>query len=94
MIPEDTVKYIADLARIHLNKDETKSFTKDLVSILDYINKLSKLEVSEIEPTSHVIPMQNVFREDKVQPSLKQKEALDVAVTSYKGFFKVIKVIE
>ena len=93
-ISEQQVKNIAHLSRIHLRDEEVQSLTKNLESILAYIAKLQKLNVDTIKPTSHVLSLQNVFREDTVKPSLNQKEALTIAVASHKGSFKVPQVIE
>ena len=94
MFSQDTVKYIAHLSRIHLNDDEIKRLGKNLEDILQYIDKLKKLDIRDIQPTSHVLPLKNVFREDKVRPSLLQKEVMDIAITPHEGSFKVPQVIE
>lgn len=94
MITEKDVRYIAALARIHLKDDEVNHLTQDLEAILGYIAKLNKLDVANVEPTSHVLPMKNVYRDDIIKPSLPQKEALRIAVEQAKGAFKVPKVIE
>ena len=94
MISEKDVKQIASLSRIHLSPEEIAAFTKDLGNILQYVNKLSQLKLDNVEPTSHVLALKNVYREDKVIPSLPQKEALKIAVEQHKGSFKVPKVIE
>ena len=64
MISEKDVKYIAHLARINLKDEEIKPLTKNLEDILTYIGKLEKLDTSKVEPTSHVLPLKNVYRED------------------------------
>ncbi len=94
MISEKDVKYAASLSRIHLSDEEAKPLTKDLEKILHYVEKLQKLDVSKVEPTSHVLPIKNVYREDKVRSSLSQEEALKIAVEKIKGSYKVPKVIE
>ena len=94
MISKDNVKYVADLARIHLREEEIEHLTTDLEKILQYINKLDTLDVGQIEPTSHVLPIKNVLREDKVRPSLTQEEVLKFSVEKKDGAFKVPKVIE
>ena len=94
MISKNTIKYVASLARISLEDREIENLTKDLGQILDYVKKLEKLDVSQVSATSHVLPINNVFRRDQVKPSLTQKEALNFAVSHYNGFFKVPKVIE
>ncbi len=94
MISEKDVKYIAHLSRIHLESQEALHLTKDLEGILHYIEKLQKLDTSRVQPTSHVMPLKNVLRDDIVKPSLKQGEAMKIAVSSHKGSFKVPQVIE
>ncbi len=94
MITPHDVKYIAGLARIHLREEEIGRLTGNLEDILRYIAKLEKLDVSGIEPTSHVLPLQNVFRKDEVKPSLTQEQALSIAVARQNGSFKVPLVIE
>ena len=91
--PKD-VEYIAHLARIQLESEEVSQLTKNLGDILHYITKLSSLDISKVEPTSHVLPLKNVYRDDIVKPSLPQKEALAIAPEQHNGFFKVPKVIE
>jgi len=94
MISEKDVQYVAGLARIHLKSEEAKRLTKDLEKILEYIAKLNTLDVKDVQPTSHVLPLKNVHREDAVRPSLTQAESLKISVEQREGFFKVPKVIE
>ena len=94
MISENDVKYVASLSRIHLKKEEIQHLTKDLERILEHINTLSKLNVDGVAPTSHAVALRNVYREDKVEGSFSNKQALSVSVESHNGFFKVPKVIE
>ncbi len=93
-ITKEDVQYIASLSRIHLQGDEVARLTKDLENILGYVHKLEKLDVRAVEPTSHVLPLANVYREDEVRPSLPQAEVMKVAAASHNGFFKVPKVIQ
>ena len=94
MLSKDIVRHIAHLARIHLEDHEVTPLTKDLESILHYVKKLEKLDVKNVKPTSHVLPLQNVFREDVVRPSLKQEDVMKISVSNHKGSFKVPQVIE
>jgi len=94
MISAHDVEYIAHLARIHLEQDEIESLTRDLESILFYINKLEKLATTKTEPTSHVLAFQNVSRADTVQPSLNHNELMNFAVSQKNGNFLVPMVIE
>lgn len=94
MITPKDVKYIANLSRIHLRDEEVAELTKSLENILHHIAILEKLDVSKVEPTSHVLPLKNVFREDQVKPSLTQEEAMKFAIEKHHGAYKVPKVIE
>ncbi len=94
MLSKDDVRYIGSLARIHLEENELDDLTRNLADILHYIEKLKTLDVKDIQPTSHVLPIKNVYREDKVLPSLPQEQALATAPNQHKGFFKVPQVIE
>jgi len=94
MITKQDVKYVADLSRIKLNEDELTRLSKQLVDILNYINKLNQLDVSRIEPMSHVLHLKNVFREDKLKPSLPIQEVINISKFKENNFFKVPIVIE
>ncbi len=94
MISEEDVKYVAALSRIHLKNDEVVSLKKDLEKIIGYVDKLGKLDVTNVPPTSHALPIQNVYREDEIKPSLPQEEVMKLAIEKKDGFFKVPKVIE
>ena len=94
MISEADVKYIASLSRIHLKETEIKDLTKSLESILHYVRLLEKLDVQKIPPTSHVLPLKNVYREDVVTASLPHSEVMKIAADKHEGSFKVPKVIE
>lgn len=85
MISKKEVKHIAKLARLYLDKKEEKKFQKELSSILDYVEKLKELDVSDVEPTSHSVALKNVVREDKVE-----KEDIEV-VKKIRGLFPKIK---
>jgi len=94
MIDKKTVHYVAALARLHVGEDKADRLSRDLADILRYVEKLNTLDVSEVKPTSHVLEVENVFREDVVLPSLSRDEALSFAVEKQDGHYKVPKVIE
>ncbi len=94
MINKDTVKYIANLSRLHVDEEEAQKLSKNLENILGYIQKLEKLDVTDVKPTSHVLPLENVFRKDEIKPSLSQDEALSISIAKLKGAFKVPQIIE
>ncbi len=94
MLSKEEVRYIAGLSRIHLQVDEVEYLTRNLAGILDYIDHLKKLDVSQVPPTSHVLPIKNVYRRDEVKPSFSVQNAVKISPHAYKGFFKVPQVIE
>jgi aspartyl-tRNA(Asn)/glutamyl-tRNA(Gln) amidotransferase subunit C len=90
----EEVKHVAKLARLALDEEEIELFRRQLSDILTYIGKLNELDTSNVVPTSHVIDLSNVFREDEVRPGLSQEEALAGAPEAADGFFRVPKIIE
>jgi aspartyl-tRNA(Asn)/glutamyl-tRNA(Gln) amidotransferase subunit C len=87
------VEYVASLARLEFSDKEKEKLTHELNEILKYVEKLNKLNTENVEPLAHVIELSNVFREDEVQPSIAQEEALKNAPSKNDNFFKVPKVI-
>ncbi|MDP2938992.1 MAG: Asp-tRNA(Asn)/Glu-tRNA(Gln) amidotransferase subunit GatC [Candidatus Omnitrophota bacterium] len=94
MITKKEVEYVAHLSRISLSEKELEHFTKQLEAILNYINKLKQLDLSKVMPTSHVLPLKNIYREDVLKKSLPVDEVMKIAVEKEKNHFKVPKVIE
>jgi aspartyl-tRNA(Asn)/glutamyl-tRNA(Gln) amidotransferase subunit C len=91
---EIDVKYVAHLARIALTPDEEKKLATQLGGILGYIEKLKELNVTNVEPTAHAVPMVNVTRADEVRPSLPHEDALRNAPGQANGLFIVPKIVE
>ena len=87
------VEYVANLAELELSQGEKIKFQKELDNIIKYIDQLKELNTENVPITSHVVPLQNVFREDRVLPSLPPDEALANAPKKKDGFLKVPKVI-
>ncbi len=87
------VEHIAELARLEFGEQEKQRLTHELNDILKYIEQLNKLDTSNVEPLSHVIELNNVFREDVVRPSISTDDALKNAPAKKDSFFKVPKVI-
>ncbi len=92
-ISKKDVEYLAGLAKLKLSEKEKSKFKKELDKIIKYIDQLKEVDTENIPPTSHVIAMENVLREDRVLPSLSQDEALANAPEKEDGYFKVPKVI-
>jgi aspartyl-tRNA(Asn)/glutamyl-tRNA(Gln) amidotransferase subunit C len=93
-ITTDQVIYVAKLAKLTISEDEKAKMTLQMEQILNYVEQLNKLDTSGIEPTSHAILLENVFRDDVETPSLPPEMALINAPGKENGFFKVPKVIE
>lgn len=93
-ITKKEVEHVARLARLELSEEEKEVFTKQLNSILTYMEKLNELDTSNVEPTSHILPIQNVFKEDEVRGSLPREKALSNAPDRTEEFYRVPKIIE
>jgi aspartyl-tRNA(Asn)/glutamyl-tRNA(Gln) amidotransferase subunit C len=88
------VKYVAHLARIALSPEEEQKIGAQLGNILEYIEKLKKLDVTDVQPTAHAVPLINVMRPDETRPSLSNDEALQNAPATANGLFLVPKIVE
>jgi aspartyl-tRNA(Asn)/glutamyl-tRNA(Gln) amidotransferase subunit C len=89
MIDRDQVLHVARLARLRLSDEEVERMPAELSQILDHIEKISELDLEGVEPTSHVIHVENVLRADEPRPSWPREEMLDSAPDSAEGGFRV-----
>ena len=95
IIDEKTVKHVALLSRLSLDEKELQAYSKQLASILSYINKLNEIDTREVPPTSHPLStLKNVFRKDILKKSLETTEVLKNAPSRDGDLFKVPQVIE
>lgn len=88
------IAHTALLARLKLTDNEKELFTRQVGSIIAYVNKLNELDTTGIEPTAHVLTLRNVFREDTIAASLQKDRALQNAPDKEDNFFRVPKIIE
>lgn len=88
------IEKISRLARIQLSEEEKTIFGNQLEQILIYMEQLNQLDTTGIEPTSHAIPIYNVFREDEVKASFSREDILDISPEHEDGYFKVPRIIE
>ncbi|GAB2670943.1 Asp-tRNA(Asn)/Glu-tRNA(Gln) amidotransferase subunit GatC [Paenibacillus thermoaerophilus] len=88
------VEHVAKLARLKLSDQEKEQFTVQLNAILKYAEKLNELDTEGVPPTSHVIPIANVMREDVVRESLPLDKVMRNAPEEEDGQFKVPAVLE
>ncbi|MGD0916152.1 MAG: Asp-tRNA(Asn)/Glu-tRNA(Gln) amidotransferase subunit GatC [Thermodesulfobacteriota bacterium] len=88
------IEKVAKLARLELSEEEKEMFGNHLDQILAHMEQLNRLDTTGVEPTFHVVSIENVFREDEMRPSCKQEEVLSIAPDEEDGYFKVPRIIE
>ncbi len=88
------VRYTAGLARLTLSEEEISKFQAQLSQVLEYVDKLKAVDVSQVEATAYANPVFNVVREDEPRDWFSPKEALSNAPRQANGLFSVPKVIE
>ena len=92
--PKIDIEQVAELARLNLKPQEREKLSKDLEAILAYVDQLQEPNTEKVEPTSHVLPIENVFRKDFTKPSQICGRVIEHAPKREGKFFKVPKVIE
>ena len=93
VISDETIDYVGILAKLELSDEEKEKAKKDMEEMLDYIDKLNGLDTSDVEPMSHVFPVNNVFREDVVTNGDGTKQTLANAPEKKDDSFVVPKTI-
>ncbi len=89
-----SIEHLAQLARLSVSDNEKTLFANQIDSILSYMDKLNELYTGNVEPTSHVISLSNVVREDLPKDSLEREDALMNAPDRTDKFYRVPKIIE
>ena len=93
-LTKEEVKHVANLARLAITEEEAEKFADQLGKITDFAEQLNELDTTNVEPTSHVLPLVNVLREDvakqglpreKVMLNVKEQEAGQIKVPSIMG---------
>jgi aspartyl-tRNA(Asn)/glutamyl-tRNA(Gln) amidotransferase subunit C len=92
-ISRDEVAHLAKLARLAVTDDELDVFAGQLDQILDSVAKVSEVAAADVPPTSHAVPLTNVFRQDVVVPGLTQQQALAGAPSAEDGRFRVPRIL-
>ena len=88
-VTSEQVEHVANLARLEVSQDEVNEFTQSLEDILNFAWQLDEANTENVEPTFHVLDLQNVLREDKSESGIPQEEALKNAKETEAGQFKV-----
>lgn len=89
IISDETIEYVGILAKLELSEEEKEQAKSDMGRMLDYIDKLGELDTADVEPMSHVFPVQNVFREDVVTNGDEKEQLLSNAIQEKDGMFVV-----
>ncbi|MEX5284486.1 Asp-tRNA(Asn)/Glu-tRNA(Gln) amidotransferase subunit GatC [Selenomonas sputigena] len=85
---------VAVLSRLSIAEGETEKYLGQIDAFLQYVENLEGVDTENVQPTTYALPMQNVFREDEIKPSLEREEALSNAPLADDGYFKVPKILE
>ncbi len=93
-MPDFDIAYVAHLARLELTDAEKAKLSKQLAGILKYVDKLSEVDVTGVEPTAHAIPLTNVLRPDEPRPSIERERILKNAPETTRDLFIVPKIVE
>ncbi len=93
-ITEQDVEYVAKLSRLGLSADEKKMFVPQLDQILGYVDKLNELDTTQVEPMTHAMDRQNVYRNDEPAASIDRETVLDLAPQKDAQYYLVPKIIE
>ncbi|WJI25693.1 Asp-tRNA(Asn)/Glu-tRNA(Gln) amidotransferase subunit GatC [Thermosynechococcus sp. QKsg1] len=93
VITAEDVRKVAHLARLALEESEIEALTQQLDSILDYVNQLSELDVTDIPPTTRAIEVSNVTRPDVLEPWPNREDLLAIAPDREDDFFRVPKIM-
>lgn len=93
-ISDETIEYVGILAKLELSGEEKEQAKLDMGRMLDYIDKLGELDTTDVEPMSHVFPVENVFREDVVTNGDKRERLLSNAPQEKDGMFVVPRTFE
>ena len=92
MISKKEVQHIAKLARLGISKKEEEEVQKELSSILGYVDRLKKVNVAKIKPTSHPLKIENVMRQDEAKK--KKQKLVDLAPETKNGYIKVKSILK
>lgn len=93
MITKKDVDHVALLARLELTGEEKEMYTRQLKDILGYFQQLERLDTGDVQPTAHVLPIKNVYREDWAGQHLSREEVLANGPELEEGCFKVPKIV-
>jgi aspartyl-tRNA(Asn)/glutamyl-tRNA(Gln) amidotransferase subunit C len=89
VIDREQVLHVARLARLRLSEEEVERMASELSGILDHVDRISELDLDGVEPTSHVVALENVLRADEPRPSWPRERMLESAPDPAQEAFRV-----
>jgi aspartyl-tRNA(Asn)/glutamyl-tRNA(Gln) amidotransferase subunit C len=89
MIDREQVLHVARLARLALTDEEVETMARELSGILEHVDRIAQLDLDQVEPTSHVVDLENVLRPDRPRPSWPKEQILEPAPDPAEGAFRV-----
>ncbi|WP_273127840.1 Asp-tRNA(Asn)/Glu-tRNA(Gln) amidotransferase subunit GatC [Metabacillus sp. HB246100] len=93
-ISTDQVKHVANLARLAITEEEAELFSTQLDSIISFAEQLNEVDTENVKPTTHVLEMKNIMREDEPKKGLDNEEVLKNAPDQEDGYFRVPSILE
>ena len=93
-VTREDVENVALLSRLSIDEKDMDKNIQELSDFLEYVDRLQQVDTENVAATAHVLPIQNVFREDVVKPSLNRDLALSNAPEQEDGYFRVPKIVE
>ncbi len=92
-ISREQVEHVARLAALALTEEEKELFRRQLNQVLEHAEVIKSVDTADVPPTSHALPLGNVFREDRVRPSLSPTDALKNSPQPEEGYFSVPRIV-
>jgi aspartyl-tRNA(Asn)/glutamyl-tRNA(Gln) amidotransferase subunit C len=89
----EDVEHVAKLARLKLTAEEKETYRRQLSDVLEHARRISEVDTADVPPTSHTLPLRNVFRGDEVKSSLSVEDATGNAPWAVEGAFKVPRIL-
>jgi len=93
-ISKEEVKHVAHLARLAITEEDAEKFAGQLAAITNFAEQLNELDTTNVEPTTHVLPLVNVLREDKSVPGLDRDKMMKNVHEHEAGQVKVPTILE
>jgi len=91
---ENVINKVCELSRLELTLRENQEFTMQLEDIIRYVEKINELDTTNVQPADHIVPLSNVFRDDRVNESLPVQDVQKIAPQFEKNHFVVPRIIE